>query len=239
MKRHSLLILLALGAFGPGAEARIGETPTQCAERYGLKLATPTNSANAFWAREERYEKNGIRLAIRYLKDENGTLHAGCIEYKAIKPKETPISEVQTKALLANVASDWTPLALLPPPPPPPTNTPPEAAKGLARTSKVKVISLEKISGAEEQRLKKEQEAQRAKVQEIEAHNREVTQLKARFLRMAVAGTNLWTSSEAVAAGSPAVLTLISREYLEAYDQHEAREEGHRERAAATPLKGF
>ena len=237
MKHPILPALLIVVSLTLPLLARIGETPDACAERYGLKLTTEKQKPG-FWDQEQRYEKNGIHLTIRFLKNEGNELRAEYIEYKPIDSKSLPLSEVKINALLETVSTNWTALIPLPPLPPPPTNAV-EAIKTMQRTSKVKVVSMEKTNGIEEKRRKKEAADRKEKVDIIDARNREITQLKETFAKMAIRGTNFWSSAEAYAAGDPSSLTIISETFKKAYTRHVASEKAREKKAEATPLSGF
>jgi hypothetical protein len=236
--KHALCLAALVAVLQPlSLMARIGETPGACAERYGLRLTTEKQKPG-FWDQEERYEKNGIRLTIRFLKNEADELRAEYIEYKPIDAKSLPLSAVKINALLETVSTNWTELIPLPPLPPPPTNAV-DTVKIMQRTSKVKIVSMEKTNGIEEKRRKKEVAEHKEKVDALNARNQEISQLKETFAKMAIPGTNVWTTTEAYAAGDPSSLTIISEAYKKAYIHQVASEKARAKKAEATPLSGF
>lgn len=236
--RTSLILATLLGlGLASGARARLGESPEECTARYGLRLNAP-QQVKGFWPLEQQFDKNGIRLVIRYLNEDGSGLKAGCIQYKPGDPRESPLSAVQTHALLSNVATNWT-VWRWKETPVPVTNEAPEITKTMLRTSHTRMVTLEQTGGIEADRKKKAREAYQAEVQAVQAANRELDEFKVILGKLMVPGTNYWSCSAAVAAGDATSLTILSRDFVKAYNRNEANERHRKEKAAATPLRGF
>jgi hypothetical protein len=240
MNRYVILSLLLATAFAKPLEARIGETPEMCAERYSLKQ-TPLRSTKGFWDMEQCYEKSGIQLSIRFLNSPEGGLRAEYIEYRPVNQSIVNLSEVKINSLLSTISTNWTKLLPLPPLPPltAATNAVPDPTKTLVRTSKVKIITLEKTSGIEEKRFKKEAAERKALAEEIENRNREITHLKNVVGITTIPGTNFWQTARTYACGNETTLTIFTDAYVKAYDRHVAFEKARQRRSEATPLQGF
>lgn len=219
MRRRALAaVLFTLGAT-PLLFARIGESPEACDQRYGppLKAGSPTRG---FWATEQRHEKNGFRIVVRFLRHEDGTFTAGYVEYTPMNPSDFSFTDERTRSLLEIVSTEWTKLAPIPlPPPPVPINTATNSIRTLARTSKVKVITIEQTGGIEERRRKQEAAERKALVDSIESQNRETKRVKDLLGKVTRPDLTCWRSPEAYAAGNNSLLIIISRAYLAAYEK--------------------
>lgn len=227
--RTTLIITLIFGLTFP-LFARIGETPEECVQRYGATLKG-TPSKHGFWDSEQRHEKNGVRISIRFLRGQDGVLHAEYLEYQPVNRSEFKLSPERTKSLMDIVSTNWVTLTLIPLPPTP-TNAAPDTAKILTRTSKVKVITMEKTGGIEEQRLQKEAEERKALRDSIESRNREVRRIKERLGAIARPGIPCWeVPHEAYAAGNDSTLVIFSQAYMKAYEKHVE--------TSTAPLQGF
>ncbi len=218
MRRYALLVFMLTTGLCPLLFARIGETPEACDQRYGPQLQTGTPT-RGFWDAEQRHEKNGVRISIRFLRNAEGVLQAEYLEYKPMDLTDVPLSEDRIQSLLNIISTNWTKLTLIPLPPPP-TNTTPDTIRTMVRTSKVKVITLEKKGGIEEQRLKQEAAARKAMLDVIESQNRETTQLKNKIIKLTRNGLTYWQSSQAYAAGNSSSLCVMSAAYMKAYEKH-------------------
>lgn len=237
MKTQFILILLLALAFARPLPARLGETPAECAARYGLRVDSSAPKAG-FWDKEQCYEKNGIHLTIRFIPGPRGGLQAGYIEYHPVNRANQPLSAVHIRGLLDTVSTNWTLLESLPLPSAP-TNAPAPSRTTLARSAKTKIITLEKTAGIEDKRIQKEQDERRAQLDAVNKHNREVSHLKDQISKLALPGTRFWKSETCLATSGNNSLTIVSADYVNAYTRQVAREINRKKTYEATPLKGF
>ncbi len=237
MNTRLILGILLAASFALPLPARLGETPEECALRYGLRL-TPAARTTGFWADEQCYEKNDIRLTIRFIPKSGGGLQAGYIEYRPVDRAGKPLSDVHVKGLLDAVSTNWSLLSHLPQPPAATNNTA-SSRTTLARTAKTKIITMEKTAGIEDKRLQKEQEARRTQLEAVKKHNLEITRAKNQISKLTLPGPRCWQCDAAYATGGDDRLTILSTNYVSAYTRHAAGEIRRRKSFEATPLKGF
>lgn len=229
MNYRVLLFLACLVISVLPLQARLGETPEACEQRYGPKLKANIYS-HGFWDAEQRHEKNGIAVTVRFLRDTDGVLRAGYLEYKSADPNVLRLTEERTKVLMNLVSTNWTRLELLPLPAPL-TNAPPDTARTMARTSKTKLITMEEKGGIAEERRKKEAAERKTLIESIEARNTEVTHIKSLMSRASTGARRYWDSPDALAAESESRLVVMSRHYLSTYER--------KVETSTSPLKGF
>lgn len=237
MKTRLILTFLLIITFARPLPARLGETPDECAARYGLRLNSSSPKAG-FWDKEQCYEKNGIHLTIRFIPGPRNELQAGYIEYHPVNRTNTSLSEIHIRGLLDIVSTNWTLLAPLPLPSAS-TNTMAPSRSTLARPSKTKIITMEQTAGIEERRMQKEQEERRAQLDSVTKHNREVTRIKDQIGKLTVPGVRYWKSEAAYATSGDNFLTILSTNYVNAYTRQAAREINRKKAYESTPLKGF
>jgi hypothetical protein len=232
------LVLLSATLFmaTPGF-ARLGETPDQCDERYGSKYTE--TAGQGYWAAERKYEKGGVRITIRFLRDETGNRKAEYIEYKPINTTTNRMTASKAEGLLQHVSRDWTPLALITPPPVT-QKPPPDPARTLGTMQSRKVLTIEKSTGEDKRKAEKEAKARQELLASIAAKNSQIQHLKDRISKItSVSATTIWRSPEAYAVENPSSLTIFSVAFLNAYD-HQARiEKARKAKEDATPLTGF
>lgn len=234
--RLILTLFLAMACAHP-LPARLGETPDECAARYGLRLNTAAPKTG-FWSKEQCYEKNGIRLTVRFIPGHGGELKAGYIEYQPVNRTNQPLSEIHIRGLLDTVSTNWT-LLVTRPLPPAATNAPPPSRAILARSSRTKIITMEKTAGIEDKRLQKEQEEYREQLDAVNKHNREVSRIRDQMAKLTLPGSRFWKSDAAFATGGDNVLTILSQDYVNAYTRQADRESNRKKAYETTPLKGF
>lgn len=237
MKYLVIVTTLLATLFIPPAFARLGETAEDCNLRYGERY-TETVGAG-FWAAERKYEKNGVKITIRFLRKNDSSLKAEYIEYRPIDTYTNRLTEVKIAALLENVSTHWTKLAQIMIPPTPIKPPPPSSSKTFASETKKRVITIGETTGLDKKQAEKEARERKELLDSIAARNKAMTELKAKIGKIASYSENSWESSKAYAAGSYSCLTIFSAAYMNAYDHQVEIEEARKAKADATPLKGL
>lgn len=230
------LLLAALFMVAP-VFARLGETPEQCDERYGSKYTE--TAGQGFWAAERQYEKGGIRITIRFLRDQAGARKAEYIEYKPLNTTSNRLTEAKTEGLLQIVSRTWIPLTLLTPPPQ--THKPaadPSRTLGGTRTSRI--ITLEKATGEDKRRAEKEAKDRKDMLDQIAARNKVIQRQKEKIRKITgISSGTTWKSPEAYASGTSGSLAIFSTAYMNAYDHQAGTEKARKAKEDATPFTAF
>lgn len=231
-----VLLLAALFMVAP-AYARLGETPEQCDERYGSKYTE--TAGQGFWAAERQYEKGGIKITIRFLKDQAGARKVEYIEYKPLNTTSNRLTEAKTEGLLQIVSRTWTPITLLTPPPQ--THKPaadPSRTLGGTRTSRI--LSIEKSTGDDKRRAEKEAKERKELLDQIATRNKVIQEQKEKIRKITgISSGTTWKSPEAYATGTSACLAIFSTAFMAAYDQQSGTEKARQAEEDATPFTAF
>ena len=86
--------------------AQLGETPDQCAHRYGPYLVQKTGSER--WFQENEYRTNGLIITVRFITLATGTRVAGWIQ--VADDGTRPLARTTVRTWLDSVAGNWKPL---------------------------------------------------------------------------------------------------------------------------------
>ena len=228
----SIILLMAHTTF-----ARLGDTPDQCDERYGSKYNE--TAGQGFWAAERKYEKSGVQITIRFLRNERGTRIAEYIAYKLTNTTTNRMTPGKTEGLLTLVAPTWTPITLITPPPV--NEKPLPDPKKTMNSSKAKrLITIEQSAGLDKRKAAKEAQERQDLLNSIATQNNDIQQLKNKIKKITtLSADTAWQSSAAYAVGTTSSLVLFSAAFLNAYDHQEEIEKARQVKEDAAPFTGF
>lgn len=219
------------------ASARLGETPDQCDERYGTKYTEA--AGQGYWSAERKYEKNGVRITIRFLRNETGARTAEYIEYKPVNTATNRLTPAKIEGLLALVAPSWTALTPIAPPSQP-VKPIQDSSKQLSAPHTKKVIRIGETSGRDKRQAEKDAQDRKEFLESIAAKNREIKKQKDKILKVTtVSAETAWQCPQAYAAGGPSALVIFSAAYMHAYDHQDKIEKVQKAKSDATPFEGL
>jgi hypothetical protein len=228
----SVVLLIA-----PTTFARLGDTPDQCDERYGSKYTE--TAGQGFWAAERKYEKSGVQITIRFLRNEQGTRIAEYIAYKLTNATTNRMTPSKIEGLLNSVAPEWTPITLITPPP---VNEKPvpDPKKTLNSSTAKKRITIEQSAGLDKRKAEKEALDRQNLLNSIAAKNSEIQVLKNKIKKITtLSADTAWQSPKAYAVSTTSSLVLFSAAFLTAYDHQAEIEKARQAKEDSSPLPGF
>jgi hypothetical protein len=232
-----LIFLVAILFIVPSVFARLGDTPDQCDERYGLKYTEI--GGQGFWAAERKYEISGVQITIRFLRSESGARTAEYIGYKLTNTTTNRMTPSKIEGLLNSVASEWTPITLITPPP---VNEKllPDPKKTLNSSNAKKRITIEQSAGLDKRKTEKEALDRQNLLNSIAARNSEIQQLKNKIKKITtLSADTAWQSPKAYAVSTTSSLVLFSAAFLTADDHQAEIEKARQAKEDASPLPGF
>jgi hypothetical protein len=232
-----LIFLVAILFIVPSVFARLGDTPDQCDERYGSKYTEI--GGQGFWAAERKYEKGGVQITIRFLRNESGARIAEYIGFKLTNTTTNRMTPSKIEGLLNSVAPEWIPITLITPPP---VNEKllPDPKRTLNSSTAKKRITIEQSAGLDKRKAEKEALDRQNLLNSIAAKNSEIQVLKNKIKKITTLSTDTaWQSPKAYAVSTTSSLVLFSAAFLTAYDHQAEIEKARQAKEDSSPLPGF
>jgi hypothetical protein len=236
MKHLSALVILCVSLLVDSAVARLGETSDECNLRYGERYTETVGQG--FWAAERKYEANGVRVIVRFLRADHGPMKAEYIEYRPTDVVSNRLSDAKITGLLQNYAAEWTKLTPLEIPPVP-VKPQPDPSKTLVPNTKKRVITISETTGFEKKQAEKAARERKELLDSIAARNKEVADLKSKIGKMGCYSETVWQARRGYAASSYACLVMFTETYMRAFDHQQEIEQARKAKSDATPLKGL